>query len=96
MRRGPCMKRRWPSTPTTRRQSPASLKHISSSFFSLDTEIPGPTTTPKYSVSLTERSRSRRITTCRTTRKALTCRRRAVMTRASGSLTPASPSIRTE
>jgi TolB-like protein len=62
----------------------------------LDTEIPGPTTTLKYSVRQTERSRSRRITTYRTTRKALTCRRRAVMTRASGSLTPASPSIRTD
>ena len=95
MRRGLSMNRRSQSTPTTRRQSPAWLSIISWST-SLDTAIPGPTTTPKYSVRQTERSRSRRITIYRTTRKALTCRRRAVMTRASGSLTPASPSIRTD
>ena len=82
MRRGLSMNRRSQSTPTTRRQSPAWLSIISWST-SLDTAIPGPTTTPKYSVRQTERSRSRRITTYRTTRKALTCRRRAVMTRAS-------------
>ncbi len=57
MRRGLCINRRKQSTPTTRRQSPAWLPIIFMNA-SLDTEIPGPTTTPKYLVRQTERSRS--------------------------------------
>ena len=71
MRRGLCSNRRSRSTPTMRRPSPASLKHISPSF-SLDGENPRPTTTPKYLVWRTARSPSLQITTDRTSLRAFT------------------------
>ena len=52
----PSMNRRSRSTLTTRRQSPVRLSRILLNT-SLDTEMPGPTTTPKYLVRQTGRSR---------------------------------------
>ena len=71
MRRGLCSNRRARLTPTMRRRSPASLKHISTSF-SLDGENPRPITTPKYLGWRTARSPSLQITSDRTCLRAFT------------------------
>jgi adenylate cyclase len=71
MRRGLCSNRPSRSTPTMRRPSPESFKHISTSF-SLDGENPRPITTPKYLVWRTAPSPSLQITTDLTSLRAFT------------------------